>query len=687
MPKTPSEELRLPAVFGRYVLLHRLSRGGMGEIFLARVGEIQGFEKPIVIKKILPHLSRDAEFLERFVAEAKIAIQLTHGNIVPVYEVGMVDGEYFLALQHIEGRDLRALTGRLRERGQHLSAELALYVVRELANGLAYAHRRTDETGRSLELVHCDVSPPNILLSNEGEVKIIDFGIAKSAMLRAQENDEVGFGKFGYMAPEQLVRGGVVDRRTDLYSTGVILYELLTGQRLFNFPPGTDYKQIAREVTAGRFTAPSQREPSLDSRLDGLVLRALRTAPDERYQSAEELRDAVQQHLYAMHPTISADDLATFIHELFASEFEADRQMLRMVSKADVGSFKSAIDDATTHTVSYALADRWSASGSGRPALVISRVDLPGSQRPPDIRRFAPKARATPPPIPIVSSAPPTSRGAASPPTTGPSRPQAAVPSGAPPLPAPSLAPAAPPGTGPSRALPRAEVSRPIRIASEEERSGRKRQATRKMSDPERLVAVKEASTSSIFRTTGRSRLAGLVAGATILVVGGGAVATFLLSSSKSRSRGLDAGAGGVPSRGPGSGSGSTAGGRWRADSGASHLSFAPDEVERTRPDAASTGAPRSAGGSTVTRLKKGRTAKGRLEPRFPAPAAAVVVQEKFREVRKEYQEFTRSYGRRLDREWQRILFAHTYGNKDDTSYRLLNEMLDDLKRKMRQQH
>src|SRR5690348_4699381 len=149
----------LPQVFGRYLLLRRLSRGGMGEIFLAKLGEILGFEKLVIIKKVLPNLAADGEFIKRFIDEAQVAIKLNHANIAPVFEVGRVDGEYFLAIAYIEGRDLRRTIARLRERGQPLPPDLALYVARELAAGLAYAHRRTDDEGRALSLVHCDISP------------------------------------------------------------------------------------------------------------------------------------------------------------------------------------------------------------------------------------------------------------------------------------------------------------------------------------------------------------------------------------------------------------------------------------------------------------------------------------------------------------------------------------------------
>jgi serine/threonine-protein kinase len=376
-------ERQLPQVFGRYLLLKRLSRGGMGEIFLAKLGEIQGFEKLVIIKKILPNLVADQEFIKRFIDEAQVAIKLNHANIAPVFEVGKVDGEYFLAIEYIEGRDLRRMITRQREERTRLPPDLALYIARELANGLAYAHRRTDESGRSLALVHCDISPPNVMVSFEGEVKIIDFGIAKSAIRMAETNPNMGFGKFGYMAPEQLVRGGVVDRRTDVYAAGVVLYELITGERLFSFPEGSDYRQIARMVTQGKFKSPSSRDPRLDPELDSLVMKALSTKPEHRYQSAEEFRDAIQSKLSQMNPTISADAIAHFMRGLFRDEITEEHQLVASMKAIDVAPFQDELDQAThKHTVTFArasLANRLRVTGNN--ALLPAVEQLPVATR------------------------------------------------------------------------------------------------------------------------------------------------------------------------------------------------------------------------------------------------------------------------------------------------------------------
>ncbi len=347
----------LPQVFGRYLLLKRLSRGGMGEIFLAKLGEIQGFEKLVIIKKILPNLVADQEFIKRFIDEAQVAIKLNHANIAPVFEVGKVDGEYFLAIEYIEGRDLRRMIARQREERTRLQPDLCLYIARELVNGLAYAHRRTDEQGRALALVHCDISPPNVMVSFEGEVKVIDFGIAKSAIRIAGTNPNMGFGKFGYMAPEQLVRGGIVDRRTDIYAAGVVLYELLTGERLFLFPEGADYRQIARMVTAGKITPPSVRDPRLDPDFDPVVMKALGTRQEDRYQTCEEFRDAIQVKLAQLNPTINADALSHYLRGLFRDEITDEHKLVATMKAIDMAPFQDELTQATSqHTVTFARA-------------------------------------------------------------------------------------------------------------------------------------------------------------------------------------------------------------------------------------------------------------------------------------------------------------------------------------------
>lgn len=345
----------LPSVFGRYLLIQRISRGGMGEIFLAKHG-LAGFEKLCVIKKVLPSLAEDEQFISRFIDEAGVAIKLQHVNVAQVFEVGRVGDEYFLALEYVEGRDLRRTLTFLQRAARRMPVDLALFIAREMAQGLAYAHRRTSADGASLNLVHCDISPPNVVVSFEGETKIIDFGIAKSALRATATDPKMGFGKFGYMAPEQLVRGGQVDHRTDIYAVGVVLFELLTGQRLYEVGDNPDYRALARQVVKGEFRRLSEVDPTL-AHLDDLVARALTPKADERYQTAAELRDAVQQALVTINPTISTDALGAFMRDLFATEMTQQRELLDRAAAAHLADFEAQLTTQSVATVSFALAN------------------------------------------------------------------------------------------------------------------------------------------------------------------------------------------------------------------------------------------------------------------------------------------------------------------------------------------
>jgi eukaryotic-like serine/threonine-protein kinase len=377
----------LPQVFGRYLLVQRISRGGMGEIFLAKHG-LAGFEKLAVIKKVLPHLAADKTFISRFVDEAQVAIKLQHVNVAQVFEVGRVGDEYFLALEYVEGRDLRRTLASLAHKRRRFPVDLALFVGREVANGLAYAHRRTRQDGASLNLVHCDISPPNVVVSFEGETKLIDFGIAKSALRGTATDPKMGFGKFGYMAPEQLIRGGVVDHRTDIYAAGVVLYELLTGTRLYEAGPEPDYRTLAKKVARGEHPMPSEVDPRL-APYDDLVATALRPQLDERYQSAAEFRDAIQQALVTVNPTISTDQLGAFMRDAFSDEMTAQRELHDRVASAQLADFQEAFHTQSIATISFAMSSPVLA-GEAPPRPRHSRQQ-PAVQPPP----------ATPMPTPV----------------------------------------------------------------------------------------------------------------------------------------------------------------------------------------------------------------------------------------------------------------------------------------------
>ncbi|MCD6498394.1 MAG: serine/threonine protein kinase [Deltaproteobacteria bacterium] len=353
------EQLQLPAVLGRYLLLKLLARGGMGEVFLAKTGDVQGFERLFVIKKILPSLARDEQFRSRFVEEAKIAIKLNHINIAHVFEVGMVGQDLFLALEYLEGRDVRRILSTCHRFGITIPQDLALFMAREMCNGIAYAHRRVDEEGTPLHLVHCDISPPNVLVSFEGEVKVIDFGVARSAIGAHESEPVTGFGKLGYMAPEQLLKGRTVDQRTDIYSAGVVLYEMLVGDRMLDLDPEADHRTNVRKIVLDPVQPPSQRVTGLDPRLDAVIAKAIAKNPDDRFQRTSELRDEIQRVLADLNPTISADDVAAFLRELFAEELQEDRKLLLDARTTDIERYRDELDGAMEATVSYAVTTLW----------------------------------------------------------------------------------------------------------------------------------------------------------------------------------------------------------------------------------------------------------------------------------------------------------------------------------------
>lgn len=409
-------EPRLPAVFGRYLLLQRLSRGGMGEIFLAKHG-LAGFEKLAVIKKVLPNLAEDAQFISRFVDEAQVAIKLAHVNIAQVFEVGRVGDEYFLALEYVEGRDLRRTLTLLGQSQSRFPVDMALLIGRELANGLAYAHRRTAADGSSLGLVHCDISPPNVMVSFEGEVKIIDFGIARSAIRGTATDPKMGFGKFGYMAPEQLIRGGVVDHRTDVYAAGVVLFELLTSTRLYEPKEFTDYRALARAVAQGQHRVPSDVDPAL-APCDSLITKALAPRPDDRFASAADLRDAISLLLASINPMVSTDKLGAVMRGLFATEMVQQRELAERIANTHLADFHEQLNTQVVPTVSFALSEPLSDS-QAQLARAAKRGAEPAPSRAP---RQGPETTPSPSRRPRPSGAPPVAVAAARLPS-GPMRP------------------------------------------------------------------------------------------------------------------------------------------------------------------------------------------------------------------------------------------------------------------------
>lgn len=325
-PSSSNARLRpfRPVPFGRYTLLSQLATGGMGEIFLARLEGAQGFEKLCVIKKILPQLAADPEFVERFVGEARTLVKLSHGSIAQVLDMGLHEGDAYMALEYVDGKDLRKVAARARDRQKPLPLTFVLFVMGRVLDALAYAHRKKGDDEGELHLVHRDISPQNILISYEGEVKVIDFGLAKSRLSAAKTNPSIILGKFLYMSPEQ-ARHQPVDRRSDLYAVGLCLYELISGRNPFDLlPPG----ELMSAVAHPSVQPLGEVVPSAPPAVTQLVMKALAVDPAQRFQTAEELRGKLNACLLELDPSSGPESVSRYMHELFGPEYQGERRLL-----------------------------------------------------------------------------------------------------------------------------------------------------------------------------------------------------------------------------------------------------------------------------------------------------------------------------------------------------------------------
>ena len=314
--------MKKPIPFGKYVLLERVNVGGMAEVFKAKAFGVEGFERLVAVKRILPSIAEDQEFITMFIDEAKIAVQLTHANIAQIFDLGRVGDSYFIAMEYVGGKDLRAIFDRARKRGESVPVPMACYTAMKVCEGLDYAHNKKDAAGRELNLVHRDVSPQNILISYDGESKIIDFGIAKAAGKAGKTQAGILKGKFGYMSPEQ-VRGLPLDRRSDIFAVGIVLYELLTGERLF---VGESDFSTLEKVRNVEIMPPSTYNRRIPEELEQIVLKALAKDVDDRYQTAMDLHDDLQSFMYTSGNFFSRKDLSAYMRKGFAEEIAKESQ-------------------------------------------------------------------------------------------------------------------------------------------------------------------------------------------------------------------------------------------------------------------------------------------------------------------------------------------------------------------------
>ncbi|PIE20313.1 MAG: hypothetical protein CSA66_00750 [Proteobacteria bacterium] len=311
---------KFPQKFGKYILLDKLATGGMAEIFKAKAAGAEGFEKDIVIKRILPHFSEDRDFVKMFIDEASITAKLQHANIVQIFDFDVYEGAYYIAMEYIEGEDLSNVLKFGEKTRQPLSVAQCVAVAMELAKGLHYAHTK-EHKGRPLNIIHRDISPHNAMISYLGEVKLMDFGIAKAAERSTKTQAGTVKGKVAYMSPEQ-ARGKPLDPRSDLFALATVLWEMLTGERLFLRV--TDFETLTA-VLKDPAAAPSSLRPGVDQELDGIILQALAKDREQRHADVEAFNRDLTRWYYKNVDDLDAESLKTYMQTVYEAEIARRR--------------------------------------------------------------------------------------------------------------------------------------------------------------------------------------------------------------------------------------------------------------------------------------------------------------------------------------------------------------------------
>jgi len=368
-----------PIRFGKYLLLEKIGTGGMAELYRAKIVGVQGFEKLIAIKRILPHLAEEEELVNSFIDEAKLAALLHHQHIVHIYDFGAIDDSYFIAMEYLLGKDLGIIIRKSRDKGQPLNLENALFIVSRICNGLDYAHKLRDFQGKALNIIHRDVSPQNILVTYEGDVKIVDFGIAKAATQSTKTQAGMIKGKVAYMSPEQAA-GKTIDHRSDIFSTGTILYELVTGRRMFK----GDTLQMLSRVREAEFAPPEQVKEDLPAKVYEILHMALAKEPEQRYQSTAEMLIDLEECTYQLSMRPSARGLSRYMKMLFEEEITAAESSLwegpaeddAREPKVDIGDLQPVEKKPKEATIMASILERAGQITQGRLYAVLASVVL-----------------------------------------------------------------------------------------------------------------------------------------------------------------------------------------------------------------------------------------------------------------------------------------------------------------------
>jgi serine/threonine protein kinase len=318
--------------YGRYTLIKKLATGGMAEIWLSRQRGLADFKRFVVVKKILSHLGAQETFVRMFLDEARMSAQLNHPNIVQVYDLGKEGESYFIAMEFINGENLASIAWRGKKRNKPIPVHYAARILADACKGLHYAHLLKSSDGSELNIVHRDISPQNLLVTYEGETKVVDFGIAKAASRSEATKTGMLKGKFSYMSPEQCL-GSHVDMRSDVFALGIVLYELTTGTRLFKHESEL---MILEMITKRDVVAPREVNPDIPPALDNIIMKALRKDLEDRFQNAQEMQLALEEYMRESGRTCSSNDLAQYQRTLFADHIEEKQKILELASRDDI---------------------------------------------------------------------------------------------------------------------------------------------------------------------------------------------------------------------------------------------------------------------------------------------------------------------------------------------------------------
>ena len=336
----------LPRRYGKYVLLDHIGRGGMAELFRAKLIGAQGFEKLIALKRILPHLAEDESLVTAFIDEARLAAHLQHPNIVQIYDFGQMEGSYYIAMEYLSGKDLNQVTKQAIARGNPLTLNQSLYIISQVCEGLGYAYDLKDFKGNPLNIIHRDISPQNIFITYDGQVKLLDFGIAKAANQSSHTQTGTIKGKVAYMSPEQVV-GSTIDQRSDLFAVGIILYELATHERLYT----GEMMEIMAKVAQAQRIPIQKRLPNTPDTFHRLVDRLMARDREERYSNPYTVIQDIQAVYRALQAAPSHREMAALMRILFKDDRQVEADQLKTLSHFDINS------DAACLTTVYAEAN------------------------------------------------------------------------------------------------------------------------------------------------------------------------------------------------------------------------------------------------------------------------------------------------------------------------------------------